>query len=530
MKAFRGTFIALIALIAVGVVYVFFGPGPRTTGGGDEECDQLFDFEKHELTSVRIQQPDSDGGRLIEFAEQDDGEWYLLDEEGDEQVDRSMVNRVKHQIHDLCIRADVQDPDKLEKYGLGNLAAQIQLTLRGDKMVEFDVGDPNPTGVSYYIQKDGDGTVYTVKKSASDFWFSELRAFRNPKFARFDSKDATRIHAILKTEDVDRTLTLELLDEEWEMRSPMQMSAHNQDVRRLLGRVQALKAREYIDFTPEEAAATMAKYGLDAPRADVTIAFGNRDPIHLFIGKAAPSTSRYEENLAYMTLEGDDTIYVSKAGMLEDFTGDPEGLRNRRVVRMKVEDVVAVDVEVFETEDDDLTGTASVRYASGGWLWDDGVPVPGSSPERLARQLAEMEVDALITDNVEDPAEYGLDNPDATAVLTDREDNQRIMAIGGLGEPEEDPEGNPILRRYIQIEGDPYVYLVSARSLDSIKDLIRQRNRKAKKDEERARSRELIRSEAPELFEDEMAPPPPPPEDNAPAPAPAPGPKAPQEN
>lgn len=496
MKAFRGTLFALIALVAVGVLYAFLGPSPRTVADKEDECNRLFTFEKHELLRVQIEQPEGEGGRTIAFSEKDDGEWYLEGEESDEQVDRSMVNRVKHQIHDLCARVQMDDPKALELYGLGSLAANVELTLRDERKVRFAVGDANPSSVSYYIQKIGDENVYTVKKSASDFWFSQLRAFRNPKFARFDSKDANRIEALLQVPDEgERKLILERIEDEWEMRSPLEMSAHNQDVRRLLGRVQALKAREFIDFTPEEATARLKEHGLDAPRADIRISFGSSDELHLLVGKKAPSTSRYEEDIAYMTIEGDDTIYIAKAGMLEDFTGDPEDMRNRRVVRMKVEDVVAVDVEIFPNEEDDLKGAAGVRFAKGGWLWDDGVPVPGSAPERVVRQLAELEVDSLITKDPENPSEYGMVDPIARAVLIDQDDKERIITIGGLGEPEEDPEGNVLPRRYIQIEGDPYIYLVSDRTLDTIQDLVRQHNKKLKRDEERAANRDRIPTE-----------------------------------
>ena len=495
MKAFRGTLLALVALVLVAaVVYMV---KPPSSGEAQSDAVRLFSFEKHELVRISVVQPGSEPIVLSE----EDGQWRI--EGTDKVASRSMVNRAKHQIHDLEARADLDDHNDLERYGLGSLATAVTLTLREGEELRFGVGHPNPTNVSYYIQPEGDHP-YTVKKSASDFWLlllTDPKLARENRFATFDSKDAAGISATLSDPALygDDGLLLELAlvgDQAWEMRSPEEMAANTDRVKRLLGRVSALKARDIIDVPAAQLEAKKTEYGLDTPQADITIRFGSRDPLHLLVGDAAPSDNRHEA-LAYMWLESEpDTVYVARSGMLEEFGKDPAELRNRRVVQMKSGDVVAVDVELAVEEDDELEGRAGVRYLAEQWVWEDGVPVNGSTPSRAAKALADLEVDAFIDDEPGDLSAYGLNPPVARAVLTDRDENERVVLIGGEGEPLVDGDGRERMRRYVSIEGDASVYLVSDHALKVIKDMVRERNRKAEKDAARAENRELIPSEA----------------------------------
>ena len=140
----------------------------------------------------------------------------------------------------------------------------------------------------------------------------------------------------------------------------------------------------------------------------------------------------------------------------------------------------------------DPEGQASVRYAAEQWVWKDGVPVPGSTPERVAKRLAELDVDSFVDDKPKALSTYGLDNPVARVSLQDKDGGERVVLIGGPGEPEVDPEGNSRVRRYAAIDGDPAVYLVDDGVFRVVQDMIREHNRKAERDEDKVRRQERI--------------------------------------
>ena len=138
MKAFRGAVLAATAATALGVSIWMMDPEVITefsdlvASDNVEDAEtaisdtSLIQFEAHELIAVRVERP---SGESIVLSEGDDGAWGI---EGQDYVaGRSMVNRLRHQFHDLTPRTlvteAVEDP---ELYGLGSAAIRVTLTLR----------------------------------------------------------------------------------------------------------------------------------------------------------------------------------------------------------------------------------------------------------------------------------------------------------------------------------------------------------------------------------------------------------------
>lgn len=480
MKPFRGSVIAVAVLIAA--LILAWWVKPAAFQSEIEEGGTIFSFEKHELVRVAVNRPGDESIVLVEA----DGQWMI--EQTGHVAGRSMVNRVKHQIHDLTARASVVDsPDSPELYGLGPNAVNVTLTLRDGRTIEFAVGDPNPTAVSYYIQPANGPAIYTVQKAAVDYYSLTLDQFRERRFATFDTKDVTGFRAVLMPTEV--VLDIERVgDRQWQMKSPLEMSANDDHARRLLGRISALKA---VRFEPK-AEANLKQYGFASPRMDVTVRFASRAEMRIQVGAEAPSDSRFDE-LAYVLLDDDDTVYVARSGLLEEFNRDPNAMRNRRVVKMGHEDVVSIDATLASSGDDAMSGEGSVRYVASQWVWKDGVPVSGSTPKRVAQRLAELEVDEFI-DSDEAQVDFGLESPRARIELKNANEHSRVVRIGHAGEPLLDSEGHAHKRFYAQIEGEESIYLVNAGVLEVVRDLVRESGRKAKKDSEKAARRERIES------------------------------------
>lgn len=490
MKAFRGTLIAAALLVGVGAGYLALRPAVDTTA--TDAGPRLFAFEKHELVKVTVARPGAEDVVLVET----DGKWAI--EGTDFVAGRSMVNRVKHQLHDLTARATVvESPENPELYGLGDNAIKVRLEMRDGRELAFEAGDPNPSSVSYYIRPLPGDAIYTVKKSAVDYYSLTLDEFRERRFAGFDSKDATHYAAVLRIDGAPARLEVERVGErQWQMHAPEEMAANDDRMRRLLGRISALKARDFIELGGKPDAATLARYGLDAPRAAITVRFASRDPLELLVGGDAPTANKLEE-LAYMMFAGDDTVYVAKRGMLDEFVTPLEDYRNRRVVRMDPSDVTEVEAVLRGEGEDELAGRHAAVLSAGEWFWADGVPYAGSTAERLARSMAELEVETFVEDQPADLGPYGLVEPVARITLRDADQNERVVLIGDKGEPRVDAEGRESERRYAAIAGAAPIYLISDRSLRVVQDLIREGNRKAERDAEKAARRERIPSAAP---------------------------------
>lgn len=501
MKAFRGTLIAAVLLILVGVALLVLRPA--VFAPAPEGPKRLFTFEKHELVKVDVRRPDGTQIALVEK----DGEWRI--DGTDFVAGRSMVNRVKHQIHDLTARASVVEGAQApELYGLGANAVRVTLTLRDGQELAFEAGDPNPSAVSYYIRPVPGDAIYTVKKAAVDYYSLTLDEFRERRFASFDGDDVTGVFVKADVPGAPARLEIRRAGEtQWEMTAPTQMAANDDQVRRLLGRISALKASRFIEVQAAPTPEALASWGLATPRVDLTLRFESRGPLRLLVGADAPDEGTNEELAYMMLLDGeaagdpfappsklDDTVYVARRGLLDELKQDPSAMRNRRVVRMAAADVVAVDATLKARDGEPLQGAHGVRLLAEQWVWADGVPVPGSTPERVAQMVSELEVEQFIDAPEGDLVKYGLGAPVATVTLSDREGASRVVQLGALGPVDKDPEGNPRPRRYARVEGDSAIYLIDERVIRVVDDLIREGNRKAERDAEKAERLERIPS------------------------------------
>lgn len=482
MKTFRGTLLVAVALLAVVLFVVFVEKPPEEVEDPDRA---IYVFEKQDLVRAHVIRAD---GSEITLSETDTG-WVI--EETGFRASKSMVNRVKHQLHDLTARAQVVEETKDPAlYGLGeSQRVHVTLTMRDGSEISFYGGDPNPSAVSYYIQPLPGDTVYTVKKSAVDYYSLDFDDFRERRFAGFNSKDADQIDAHLPE---GRVLKLQRTGEKrWVMLEPVELEVSLDAARSLLGRVGALKASDFEANAPDD----LAAYGLASPRARITIAFGTREPMELWVGDRVPDDS--DPPLAYMMLAGDSTVYTAKDQMLEDFLVEPQELRDTRVVELEEDDVVRV-IAIMNRSDDDnaILGEEVVLTKVGDvWQWWDGTPVPGSTPRRLASRVTSLEAEEFVDDAPKSLAKYGLDEPAARVVAFDDVGNTKAVLVGDEGPARVGFEDREVRRLYVMLEGEPSVYLVDHSLLGVLEDALREQRRKKKKVAETQERRELIEEE-----------------------------------
>lgn len=521
LKPFRGTAVALLVFAGIAGVWWALQPVEETPKQRKERKNQqqgiaLFAFEKSDLTKVTVERPDG----TINLSERPDG-WWIDGADGiadgtspsgagasDEPLpaSRSMVNRVKHQLHDLVSRASVvEGTEDIALYGLGKSAIRVTLQMRDGTIHTFDAGDPNPSGVSFYIRPTPGDLVYTVKKSAVDYYSLSLSEFRERRFASFDSKDVDALDVVWGTaqqaQPAGRHLRFQRTGEHaWELLQPERFAASDDGVRGLMGRVSALKAVRFV--TDKPTAEELASYGLDAPRLQIALTFQGKDPITLQVGADAPEKDGTYD-LAYVRLAEDPSVYTARNGLLENYAKDPAEYRLMRFGRMdpnRVSLVVATFTAPPAGKDDprdddaDLNGTVTVRMAADSWLWEDGVPVAGSTPKRVAQRAADVSADEFIS-NIPDDKKYGFDQPVVSMRLQDLDGTNRTLILGGKGAPSTDHDGHERDRYYARVSDYDEVYLVDSGVIEVVKDLMREHRRKMNGDDAKDERQERIEEE-----------------------------------
>jgi hypothetical protein len=483
MKAFRSSLVALTVLLVLLGAWWLVQPtdAPNAAGPARDAAVALFPFEKANLLKVEVVRPDG----TIVLEERADG-WWLANE--NQRASRTMVNRVKHQLHDLTARATVVDAtEDGALYGLGDSAIHVMLTMRDGSTVKFDAGDPNPTGVSFYIRKQGDPAIYTVKKSAVDYYSLSLTEFRERRFAGFDSKDVDAIDA---TVDGRRLAFQRGGAEAWDMIAPESFAADDGEVRALLGRVTALKAAEFVTDAPTDPKA----HGLDAPRARIAVRFSGRDPLTLLVG-ARTGQMDGEFALAYMQLEGEPSVYTARDALLDDFRRPVVELRRKAFVGLDPNEVAAITVTFAgKGEDAALARTVGLRNEADTWLWEDGVPAAGSTPKRVAQRAAGIRAEAFEAASGSDAA-YGFAAPIVRAILRTRDGTVRTLLVGKPAPSAQDDEGAARKRWYARVAEAPEIYEVDDGIVEVARDLSREFGRKSQGDAQKTERHQRIARE-----------------------------------
>ena len=194
---------------------------------------------------------------------------------------------------------------------------------------------------------------------------------------------------------------------------------------------------------------------------------------------------------AWVRVQGEETVFESRVGFLKDFAVDPEELRDPKFTGLESDEVDRWLLELLVDEDPKMVGTTPGKRIGDVWQWEDGRPVPGSTPKRLAERVASMEAQEFI-DTPKGLKAYGLDAPVARVTLWDLNDEQVVLLFGGEGEPRRDIEDRVLPRIWVMVENGDSVYLVDKGVLDVLADARREHNRKLKKDVEKAERQELI--------------------------------------
>ena len=345
----------------------------------------IFDFEKQSLQEVIIHQPDQEV-RMIE----DNGTWTLV--QADNEASTTMVNRSKHQLHQLKARSIVErSPVNLENYGLGNEAIQVDLSLRGGQKESLLVGSANPTGVSYYMMPlsgPHKGSVLTVAKASVDFFGSELSQFRAEHFVQFDLKSVDSIEIVL-SESFVQERGVGIGERTWVAKrnvvddfqfwnggftdQPVERIS-SEFMRRLLGRYLALKSKGYKGVV--EVSDTQA--GLDIPIVSAVLT-GVGVNVAVEIGDSVT------DGLRYFSVSGLTERVIARDGLLEDYNFSPSQVRNPRLL------------DFLENTGGMVRMTAKIRDAEyvllhdNQWTWN-GVEVSQPTIKPLFEQASEFRI------------------------------------------------------------------------------------------------------------------------------------------
>ena len=310
-----------------------------------------------------------------------------------------------------------ESPDDLSPYGLDDPIGRFEVRTKDGESVSITIGAKSPTGVSYYMVKEGDETVYTIRKYTVDRVFTDVDSFREKTIAVPDAQAMTFLR-------IDGDRTIEIVPVEIFDQLNLAMGGGIKIVRpfRAQRLVDSQRFQETMDSIP--GAFTIIEFIDDDPR-DLS-RYGLADPRYEFILRDAESSltlhfgDEADEDHAYVKLADSPGVFTIRKEALPFLTVDAFTLVDKFMM------IVNIDyVDSFTITGENVTHTAAIDRTNFDEEEMEGEVylLDGEEIEEDPFKKFYQAVIGLLADSENpNPESLGSNNPDVTIeyVLNDK--------------------------------------------------------------------------------------------------------------
>lgn len=281
MSNFKKLIIPAVVLVLLVGVYLVVTNLPEKEDEGDtgtaRELIEIFNFDKNSLveiimenkgetlhfryTTIQVEQETTNADGTVEKKMVDRNVWVPVQPE-DMNVRSSAIDSIAWNANTLkAYKIIDENPSDLSVYGLDNPVKLTFIMNDGTRYILF-VGNETPTGGSYYAQKEGDPTVYTI----GDY---EAEKFIQTKFdlvetdiydKEYTAQDFTALRFTRNQNLVLDTVTDET-GVKWLLSYPIEAEARYENIYKIVESLAGITVSEYIEENVED----LNKYGLEKP-------------------------------------------------------------------------------------------------------------------------------------------------------------------------------------------------------------------------------------------------------------------------
>jgi hypothetical protein len=243
----------------------------------------------------------------------------------------------------------------------------------------------------------------------------EKKAAEEKKLLTFDKEAVTELTLTYP----DRVLTLKKTDTgKWRITQPVEADADETTVKNLLNAVADAEVKRTLDEVPQD----LAVYGLTTPvvKAKLVLKDGKSVPLVSF-GKDTPvGFSTYAQK------EGDAKVILVPQTLRMGVVKEVKDLRDREILTFNNEDVKKLEIRGPNRE-------IVLSKAETGWALEK--PMPAKADETEVKTFLSNLRSLRAQDFIEEPAlglkEFGLDPPQMSINITNNDNSQKTVLIGG---------------------------------------------------------------------------------------------------
>jgi hypothetical protein len=338
-----------------------------------------------------------------------------------------------HRAQWLNFRADrfaaYGDKVDLTKYGLNKPAATMTISGKDVKhVVELGSEVPEVPGARFARLDSGPGVAVLGPRAVAVLMRTHLD-YVNRTVLKLD---ADAVAGLLRQMGTD-TLELAKKDEGWRLVKPADNKADDKSVQDLVNQLAELRALRVVEFPAKDVKA----YGLDAPKAVVTLKPGNQV---LKLGKE-------DKGDVFAQVEGNPAVVVLPGDVAKRLTAGPLAYRDRAVAKFADADKMRLErgprKAVFSRED-------------GSWKLTEPLTADAEQDDLddFVNTLAKLRADELVAEKptADELKKYGLDKPEARYRLQAGDKDVLELLVGTR-----EKDGR---RCYAKLAGNDLVFLL----------------------------------------------------------------------
>lgn len=381
----------ILLVLALGLGYYAYVVEPTKESTRDQKLkrEKVFSVESDQIESLIVKAASGDSTTL----KKDNGTWKIVAPKA-MAADAAEVSAITTALAGLEEERVVEEnPPSLKEFTLDPPRISVSFTTTGNATTHrLDVGVKTPMGADLYAKAEGKTKVFLIGSYREDALNKSTFNLRDKTVLVFDRDNAN----FLKIDGGKTPVVLAKRDNQWRLSVPFDAAADFSSADGLVGRLFQSQMKAYVT---DDGTTDLKTYGLDKPKATVTIGAG-AGKYELALG------GKDEAGNVYARVGGQPAVFTLDASLLDDLTRPAADLRQK---------------DVFEFR---AFTALSLSVTRGGQTWTiarQGAPVEGkpaewkltAGPSANDKALDATRVNDLLTNVSSLRAETFVDAPGA---------------------------------------------------------------------------------------------------------------------
>jgi len=450
---FKGTFVLLIAALALGSYIYFYEIRGKEARQKAKEAEKLFwKVEGNDIQQIEI----DSSGRQITAVRKGEKEW-ILTHPRQYDADADELNRLADTASKIEKNSVVEEnAAALEKFGLNPAQSTLRIKTKDGKEYALNFGIQNPTGTFTYASKPNQRQVYLVASNVAYSFKKEADDLRNHTVLGFEQPEAQSL--ILRNPKGAFELFKDS-DDRWWFKGADKRAADSPQVRGVLNAMSFGKIKEFFNEDPKD----YTNLDLNKPLVEATVTYGTNKAIKrlLIISEKSKLKRKGAKDSSRDGSSGSDPIYLAKDASRPDLFFVEKDLVDKLLIPAdSIRDKALVPMQRWEIDSILLTnakGQFSFVKSSGEWFLGDKKKKAKWDAINGILDAMEKPVTAWV-DKPSSLAAYGLDKPTMRIVL---KQGSRIIGDCAFGKSAK----NGI---YAQVQGDSSVKIADPESFKQL--------------------------------------------------------------